>query len=257
MSAFFSLISQYGLLFGFVASLVCSSNALGTPLVMLDPGHGGKKPGAETAEGAFEKDIVLGVAEVAAAHLRKSKVHVQFTRASDLFLSLTERRNIANEAGADALVSIHANFSDVVGRRGVETYVLSPDTDASSQAIADRENASEDPSEIAMGGSSDSSHLASILGDMHESHAHQQSARLAAHVQRALGGVGPLQPSRGLRQAPFKVLQGAQMAAILVELGYLSHKEQGGYLASRAGQRETGAALASGILAFLRRFEKK
>ncbi|MCC7386383.1 MAG: N-acetylmuramoyl-L-alanine amidase [Deltaproteobacteria bacterium] len=224
------------------------------PLVVIDPGHGGSRAGARTVEGAQEKAIVLAVARHAARVLGKS-ARVVFTREEDRDVSLPERVALANRLGARVFVSVHANWSMVAARRGVETYILSAEaSDHEALALVHLENEEDEGGEGGFGGAApkNGGDLDFILGDLERTTAHQDSAALAKRIQDRLGRVRALGPSRGLRQAPFLVLRGAEMPAALVELGYLSNKSQGLALNSAAVQKETGRALAEAITAFLR-----
>lgn len=220
-------------------------------MVVLDPGHGGDKTGTKSVSGVLEKDVCLGIARSAAALLRRSGVRVVQTRDSDVDLPLSARVAAANTRKAAAYVSIHNNWAPVSERRGVEVYVLS--AHASDEIASQLLHAEEQGlgNEDAFGGGA-ASDLDFILGDLDRTTAHRKSALLARRVQDALARVRGLGPSRGLRQAPFRVLQGAEMPAVLVEVGYLSHAAQARFLGSRRGQRTSGRALAKGILKFLK-----
>jgi N-acetylmuramoyl-L-alanine amidase len=216
--------------------------------VVVDAGHGGGQTGTRTAGGVLEKDIVLAVALEVERLLSAAGVKVSMTRKGDVELGLPARAELAAREGASVYLSIHANWAAVPERRGVETYILSAevsDADA-AEALHLEEGATAAPTERASGGELDS-----ILFDLEKSAAHQESARLAKLLQDALGGVKGLGPSRGLRQAPFRVLKDARAAAVLVELGYLSNPAQGAYLATAAGQKAAAEALARGVLRFL------
>lgn len=233
---------------GLVAGLTAAGPAAAAPVVVLDPGHGGAQGGTKTKDGVFEKTIVLRIAEHAKAALEAKGVRCVLTRPSDRTLGLDERAERARAEGAKVFVSIHNNWAPVPERRGVETYILSAHaSDEVAEALLHAEESAEPDAEPEAVGSD----LDFILGDLDRASAHEDSAHLAKRVQDHLGKVRGLGPSRGLRQAPFRVLKGATMAAVLVEVGYLSHAAQGRLLASKRGQRAAGKALARGILAFL------
>lgn len=233
-----------------LVALLCSSAALAAPVVVLDPGHGGEQSGTKNADGIYEKQVVLRIARHAQKHLRAKGVQVVLTRGSDRKLSLGSRVALANAKGAQVFVSIHNNWAPVPQRRGVETYILSAHaSDEVAASLLHAEEADEEAPDSQDVGGSD---LDFILGDLDRSAAHQGSARLAKCIQDRLGKAPGLGPSRGLRQAPFRVLKGAEMAAVLVEVGYLSHEVQGKYLASSGGQRVAGRAIARGVLAYLK-----
>ncbi len=230
------------------------------PLVVIDPGHGGGRVGAVTPDGVREKQVVLQVARHVRTALERGGVRVRLTRDGDRGVALAARPALANSLSADAFVSIHANSSPVTTRRGCETYVLSADaSDDVSAAMVHLENDGEDAAlvrrdELAgdfprhAGGD-----VGFILADMNRATTHKRSAALADQLQRSLGTVAALGPSRGLRQAPFRVLHGARMPSALVEIGYLTNPAQAARLATRSTQRAAGEAIARGILAFLGR----
>jgi len=231
---------------------------ISAPVVVLDPGHGGPRPGAVSASGYAEKDFALKVAKYTRAALEKAGVRVVLTRHKDVYVKLNARTALANRNQADVFVSIHANSSPVPKRKGCETYVLS--AKASEDISVEKlhlENEDDSPvkfmNEAQYGGGAHGKGTVNlILKDLKQSVNHRRSARLAKRLQEAMSRIPSLGPSRGLRQAPFKVLKGAQMPASLVEMGYLTHPAQARALASKKTQRQAGQALAQGILAFLK-----
>lgn len=228
---------------------------------MLDAGHGGARTGAKTAAGVTEASIVLAITRHAKEVLERQGVRVVMTREEDRNVSLDARVALANASRAAAFVSVHSNHAPVPERRGTETYILSANsTDDAAAALVELENEPGEGEggggapEPAGGGGSD---LDFILQDLHKMTAHKDAALLARAVQDQLGAQKGLAPSRGLRQAPFKVLRGASLPAVLVEIGYLSHPTQGAHLATREGQRAAGEALARGIRRFLEQLDER
>lgn len=228
------------------------------PVVVIDAGHGGGATGTRTPTGIPEKTIVLGVARHAKRYLESKGVRVVMTRTTDVNVGLSRRASLANDVGATAFVSIHANYAPVPQRRGCETYVLSAEaSDEDASALLHLEEGGEEEGrflneESFGGGNTAGGDVDFILADLARSVAHRESARLAKRIQDQLGRVGGLRPSRGLRQAPFKVLKRSRMAAALVELGYLSNAKQGSYLATARGQKAAGRALGAGIVKYVR-----
>ncbi len=230
-------------------SVAFTAGAVGRPLVVLDPGHGGNESGTRSATGILEKHLVLDIAQLTAVELRKKGMRVVLTRTVDENVSYGRRVAIANRRGAAVFVSIHANWAPVTERQGIESYILSAEaSDEATARLIEREEGGGGPEAPASHGD-----LSAILGDLAQTQAHAGSARLARRIQDNLGRVHGLRPSRGLRQAPFAVLKGARMPAVLVELGYLSNAAQARYLSSKEGQKQVAQNLARGIESFLLR----
>ena len=216
--------------------------------VVLDPGHGGEKDGALSVEGRAEKDITLQIARLLRKKLEKQGARVVLTRTADVTVDLPRRAAIANAEEADLFVSLHLNSAPGgpgSPARGIETYFLSADaTDASASAVAARENADRprsDPTD-AVGG---------ILEDLEDQANLAESSRLAQAIHGALVH-GTRAPDRGVKQAPFHVLNGARMAAVLLELGFVSHPVEGKELARPARQEAIAGSIAAGIAAWRR-----
>ena len=217
-------------------------------VVVLDPGHGGEKDGALSVEGRREKDIALQIARLLRKRLEKQGARVVLTRAEDVTVDLPRRAAIANAEEADLFVSLHLNSmpgGPGSSARGIETYFLSADaTDASASAVAARENADRprsDPTDTVGG----------ILEDLEDQANLAESSRLAQAIHGALVR-GTRAPDRGVKQAPFHVLAGARMAAVLLELGFVSHPVEGKELARPARQDAIASSIAAGIAAWRR-----
>ena len=214
--------------------------------MVLDPGHGGEKDGALSVEGRREKDITLQIARLLKKRLEKQGARVVLTRGGDETVDLPRRAAIANAEEADLFVSLHLNSAPGgpgSKARGIETYFLSADaTDASASAVAARENADrprEGPSDTVGG----------ILEDLEDQANLAESSRLAQAIHVALVR-GTRAPDRGVKQAPFHVLAGARMAAVLLELGFVSHPVEGKDLARAPRQEAIASAVAAGIAAW-------
>ncbi|MBI5556991.1 MAG: N-acetylmuramoyl-L-alanine amidase [Deltaproteobacteria bacterium] len=194
---------------------------LGVKTIVIDPGHGGKDPGAIGINGLQEKDIVLKVAKKVAAILQKETAYsVILTRDRDIYIPLEERTAIANTKEADLFLSIHANSAPNENASGVETYFLSLATSREEMQAAARENAAS---------SSQISDLQKILQDLMQNSKIEESARLAGNVQGELvNGLRSRYEVRnlGVKKAPFIVLIGAQMPSVLTEIAFLSNKEE-------------------------------
>jgi len=215
-------------------------------LIALDAGHGGPKVGAVRGD-LIEKDVTASVVQQIKIRLLTRGYRVVETRPGDADVDLRERVRIANEAGADLFISIHCNAMPK-GRasrkvRGVETFFLSADaTDEAARRLAEEENG--EPLTQAQMNSGNP--LDAILFDLQVSAAHHDSARLARAVQKQLVKATRF-PDRGVRQAPFAVLNGAKMPAVLVELGFLSHPVEGKELANPVLQGRASTGLLAAI----------
>lgn len=221
----------------------------GKPLVVIDAGHGGKDPGA-VANGYREKIVALQIAKRLASHVRALGMDARLTRDDDRYLKLNTRTTLANRWDADAFVSVHLNALPK-GRhaKGVEIYIMALPTDKDAMALAKIENA-----EIVNGsngnGRDKTDILLSILGDMQQNNKIQESTSFAEALF-ASGKNGRL-PMRRVAQAPFYVLRGAAMPAVLVETGFISEKSEARLLANPSYQEKLAKALAKGIAAYLK-----
>lgn len=228
------------------------SPAWAAPLVVVvDPGHGGDKDGAVGPRGEKEKELALAISTKLVAILEARGYEVVSTRTEDVSLDLASRVRLANERGADFFVSVHANSvaSQQDRVHGVETYFLSAEaSDAQAAALAEAENA-DDPE---AGKLAPSDPLARILADLARARAHQGSSELAVELHRKLVEATGAK-DRGVRQAPFFVLSGARMPAVLVEVGYISHPAESLRLTDEAEQERMARAMADGIDAYGRR----
>lgn len=223
----------------------------GPRTVVIDPGHGGADQGAKGPGGLLEKDVALGLArKLRAAIVNNLGLQVFLTREGDVDLSLDQRTAIANNYKADLFISIHANSSRAQGAHGSEVYFLSYQaSDDESRRVAQAEGALE-----GLGGAVQAepdSDLALILWDMAQAEHLEESSALASRLQEALAEVTGSQ-GRGVKQAPFVVLVGAAMPAVLVEVAFISNPEEEKLLASDPWQQRVAQALMRGIGRFER-----
>ncbi len=211
--------------------------------VVIDPGHGGENPGARGPGGSVEKDIALSIARRLRAELVNARgLSVFLTRDKDVDVDLDERTAIANNYKADLFVSIHANASRARGAKGSEVYFLSYQaSDDDSRRTAQLEGAAEPLPEAGAG-----TDLALILWDMAQAEHLEESSALASRIQEELAVVTGSE-GRGVKQAPFRVLVGAAMPAVLVEVAFISNPDEEKLLASEAYQAKVAASLARGI----------
>jgi N-acetylmuramoyl-L-alanine amidase len=211
----------------------------------VDAGHGGSEPGARGRGGALEKDVTLAVARRLKASLEaRLGVRVILTRDGDATMGLDERAALANNNKADLFVSLHANASMRDGASGAEVFYLSLDEygDA-AQRVAKGDSES---LPVFSGGSRD---IELILWEMAQARYIQQSAALARTVESSLREHVPMS-ARAIQQAPLRVLVGANMPAVLVEMGFMTNAAQEKQLMSDDFQNQVVQALVSAITRF-------
>lgn len=233
----------------YVPEEILQEGPKGLSVVVLDPGHGGRSPGARGSTGTVEKELVLRVAEKLKTRLEDGLgIKVVLTRTADYYVGLKERTAIANNNRGDLFLSIHANATFRRDIEGYETYYLNMrSTDKQALSYAELENKALG----VKGGEDDKALLEAILWDMAQNAYIQESSELASMVQRRI--VGELRGrDRGIRQAPFAVLMGARMPAALVEIGYISNPEQEVRLNRASHQDQIATALYRAIEDFHR-----
>jgi len=215
----------------------------GKRVVIIDPGHGGKDPGAIGPTGLREKDVTLGIALYLEKLLEGSGIPTYLTRSKDEFVYLENRTNFANQKNGFVFVSLHAN--SVLNHRpsaeGIETFVLSSKyIGASARDVADRENrASRAHPEV-------DTDLALIIADLEESANIKYSLDFAEIVQKKLVNYLKLE-DRGVKQAPFVVLKGANMVAVIVEVAFISNPNEEKLLKSNEFKQKSAQALFEAI----------
>jgi N-acetylmuramoyl-L-alanine amidase len=209
--------------------------------VVIDPGHGGPEVGAKGPGGTLEKDVTLAIArKLRTAMANSLGLQTFLTRDRDHEVELDERPAFANNYKADLFISIHANASRSHGARGSEVYFLSYQaTDEESRRVAMMEG------EVTQSASSGSD-LALILWDMAQAEHLEESSALASRIQEELAVVTGSE-GRGVKQAPFRVLVGAAMPAVLVEVAFISNSDEEKLLTSEAYQNKIVAALVRGV----------
>ena len=224
----------------------------GIRTIVIDPGHGGKESGAIGPSGLMEKDLTLAIARRLAEILEKNlNARVVLTRYADEQITLDDRTAVANQYKADLFVSIHLNASVVRDARGTETYFLSLEaSDEVARKAAERENASATNAPAAPSGSD----LRLILWDLAQQDYMKESSRLAELIQTEMNVLAGIQ-SRGVKQAPFKVLVGATMPAALVEVGFVSNPEEEAKLGSAEFQGTLAETLARAIGRYKNEYE--
>lgn len=222
--------------------------------VVIDAGHGGKDEGATAASGLLEKDLVLDVSRRLARRLGKHRYEVILTRESDEFVPLEVRTSRANDARGDLFISIHANAATTRRARGIETYFVSLEaSDTASRLLADRENEALGRGAAA---SADLDPFLALLGDMISTEHMADSNTFAKLAQEELADLDSAS-SRGVKQAPFVVLMGVQMPAALIEIGFLSNRDDAKTLSRQAHRERIAEALERAVVAFGKRYDAR
>lgn len=226
----------------------------GIRTIVIDPGHGGAEVGAVGPSGAEEKDLTLSLARALKSRLEsRLPVKVVLTRTEDAHLPLDTRTAVANQNKADLFLSIHLNAEAGTSARGAETYFLSLQaSDARAAESAEAEN------QVATGGGDGDPlyDLQLILWDLAQSHHLSESQAVARLIQEELNGALGLR-DRGVKQAPFRVLMGAAMPAVLVELGFLSNPEEEDRLLDPSYRSELVSALVRAVSRYRAQVESR
>lgn len=221
-------------------------------VVVLDAGHGGKDPGRPTSYGYKEKDIALDVVLLVGKQLEALEdVEVIYTRKKDVFLELYERAAIANKADADLFVSVHCNAHDSQAY-GTETYVLGLHRNDSNFRVAQQENEViflEDNYEQNYEGFDPSSPESFIGLTLLQEDYLDQSIFLARTIQNNFTQ-NLKRRDRGVKQAGFWVLHNTYMPSVLVEMGFITNRNEGDYLNSNRGKQEISASIFDAIVAY-------
>jgi N-acetylmuramoyl-L-alanine amidase len=220
----------------------------GSPLVVIDPGHGGYDPGTQSTSGVLEKGLALQIATRLKSSLEARGLRAEITRSSDVFLSLPERTRIANRAGADLFVSIHLNSSPNIETTGIEVYYLNNTTDRATIRLARMENGGADGY-----GAPDASNLNYILTDLRQNYKASEAASLAKMIDEQTvadldAGLGLNVNALGAKMGPFYVLVGAHMPAVLVECGFLSNPGEAQRLTGADYQNLLAGAISTAIV---------
>lgn len=227
--------------------------------VVIDPGHGGFDPGTHGIK-VKEKDIVLSVGKILRDLFEEKypQIKVIMTRDKDIFIPLYQRAKIANDANADLFISIHANFmpkSSVTW--GTETYVMGLHTAEYNLDVAKRENSAilleenyknnydYDPN-------SPESH---ILFSMYQNAFLDQSIQFGQFVENQYA-THAKRKSRGVKQAGFVVLKATSMPSVLLEIGFLSNKEEEDYLKTYDGQQKIAESIFQGFTSYKKKMEQ-
>jgi N-acetylmuramoyl-L-alanine amidase len=228
-------------------------------VIVIDPGHGGKDPGAIGVTGTREKDVALAVALRLGRHIETKMpgVKVVYTRKTDRFVELFRRTQIANEAGGKLFVSLHCNSLDKKPSKpnGFEIYLLRPGKTEDAIAIASKENAVIQFEEGYKDRYKELTEEEFIIITMAQSAYMRYSEHFAEVAAGAMASHLQMRNS-GVKQAGFYVLVGASMPNVLVELGYISNRKEEQLLKSTKGQDRIAEALFNGIEDYRTVYEK-
>ncbi len=225
---------------------------LGVKVIALDPGHGGRDPGARGPTGVQEKDVNLAVARKLREFLQQKGYQVHLTRESDVFIPLEDRPAFARDHGADLFISVHCNANRNRAMRGIATYFLGVAKDRESSEAAMLENAI---SENTMGD------LEQILLDLARAANLRESSSLAESIQAEIcRGIrcrySAAGEDNGVKQAPFYVLMGTTnsrrkpMPAVLLETSFISNPEEEKLLADPDFQDQLARSITDGVRSY-------
>lgn len=215
--------------------------------IVVDPGHGGKDPGAVGLSGLQEKDVVLSIGLLVARKLKDELgIDAVMTRSTDVFIELQERTAIANQVGADLFISIHANAALNRRASGIETYYLNLAKTEKAAQLAARENGTS-LEKVSI--------LQAVLFDLMANYKLNDSAHLAEEVQKALykriSGQDSSTKNLGVKQGPFYVLVGATMPSILVESAFISNAQEEAKLADPKYLELTAEGILDGVVSYI------
>lgn len=217
------------------------------PTIVIDPGHGGRDPGAIGRRGLKEKDVTLKISKLLKKRIeKKTRARVVLTRSRDVYLPLEERTAIANSKDADLFISVHVNASPRSRASGLETYTLNLTNDEEARRVAARENAT------TRSGMSD---LEFILNDLTNTATINGSIRLASTVHTNL--VSSVRKgyrnvsSNGVKKGPFYVLVGTRMPSILVEVSYISNTREENRLRDPRYLDRVAEGISEGVIRFI------
>jgi N-acetylmuramoyl-L-alanine amidase len=231
--------------------------------IVVDAGHGGPDTGMHGPIGSrwtiYEKNITLAVAQKLDTALRARGMSVTMTRTRDTLITLGDQGKIANAVHGDVFVSIHVNAANLAWKkpaeaRGYETYFLAEAKTEDAKRVERMENESV---HFETGSSSEKDDpLTFITMDMAQNEHLRESSELAEIIQRRLGTVEE-GPSRGVKQAGFRVLVTAYMPAVLVEIGFGTNVEEARFITNAAKQRAIANAIASAVNEYLDNYERR
>ncbi len=220
--------------------------------VVIDPGHGGKDPGAIGRYGTREKDVVLDISKRLKKNLEERGLRVYLTRDKDVFIPLYKRAKIAESKNADLFISVHANASKYRLAKGFEVYYLSEATDDNARALAAAENASLDFEKNNI--SREEAAMATVW-DLKLTESRRQSKELAYYICNITSDSLNMQ-NRGVKGARFAVLKGSIMPAVLIEVGFLTNRREESKLKRISFRDEIANAISRSIAEYRSEYER-
>ena len=225
-------------------------------IVVVDPGHGGKDPGAIGSKGQREKDVVLSIAQLLAKRLKREKgFDVKLVRNDDFFVPLRKRVEIAHKHNADMFISVHADAAPRITASGASVYALSEGgaTSATARFMAQRENGADLLGATSLLNLKDKDPmLAGVILDMSMNATIASSLQLGSSILGSLEGITSLHQKR-VEQAGFAVLKSPDVPSILVETGFISNARDSARLVTARHQQ----AVAEGLFVGLQRYFQK
>lgn len=242
------------------SNILISQTGMGIRTVVIDPGHGGKDPGAIGVNKVQEKDVVLATSLKLGDLIKKNypDVNVVYTRSTDEFIGLAERATVANKAKADLFISIHSNVAGNESAKGFETWVLGLHKSEAALNVAKLENSSilmEDGHSSKYEAFDPSDPDAYIGLSMRQNVFLDQSLMFADQIVKdAVSNVHV--KSRGVKQAGFVVLYKTTMPAVLIELGFLSNQEEEKFLGNPEGQLKLATTIFNSFSKYKARRDK-
>ncbi|HSD09855.1 MAG TPA: N-acetylmuramoyl-L-alanine amidase, partial [Candidatus Binatia bacterium] len=220
--------------------------------IVIDAGHGGIDPGARTLGGMAEKDVAFDIARRLEVLLRDQGFAVAMTRESDETVSLRERSLRANRVRGDLFLSIHVNSLPQQDRRGVETYYLGIPSDRHGEWLAGEENAESGYSVADV-----RTVLEGVYTNMRANDSRAFAETVQRHIYDSLRRASPDLEDRGVKTAPFVVLVGTQMPAILAEVSCISNDREAALLEQPKHRQAIAEALAGGVRAYAASYERR
>jgi len=233
-----------------VASKKAKPRCMRKPRVMIDPGHGGKDPGATGYEGTEEKHVVLEIAKYLQAMLTMNGVDARLTRSEDIFIPLYERVLMAHHHDADLFVSVHADGFTSPSAQGASVFALSTRgaTSAMARYMADSENAAD----IVPGEKTRARdrYLQEVIFDLEQTETIRESLALGGHLIHHIAPVHTLH-ARATEQAAFVVLKSPFIPSVLVETAFITNPDEEKLLSTASFRYRIAGALAKGITDYL------